>query len=135
MKIGTIENPYVHAPDDWFENGVPYGAFCKCSKCGYVGTSTVLFDYYANNPGELLICEYCQFSTSYEVEKQIRKYVLPKGKQEEKLRLILARFEDKHLQYLTYFKSGRITSGLYAELLQQFFEITIEDILEIFNDS
>lgn len=51
---GRQEHPFTHAPDDWHTNGVPYGAFCLCHKCGYVGTSTVAFDYRAETNQEIL---------------------------------------------------------------------------------
>ena len=70
---GRESNPFTHAPEDWAENGVPYGAFCKCSKCGYVGTSTSAFDYYAKGPGAALACELCKgFTHTYETEKLMR---------------------------------------------------------------
>lgn len=44
-KLGTYKNPYTLAPSDWHENGVPYGAICKCSICGIHGPIL-----YRNNP-------------------------------------------------------------------------------------
>lgn len=58
--IGDKANPFTHAPADWDENGVPYGAFCKCSNCGLLHRSTVAFDCYADNPGDPLTCESCK---------------------------------------------------------------------------
>lgn len=57
--LGTIENPYTHAPDDWGENGVPYAAYCRCHICDLVTTSTFTFDYFADEPGDPLVCEHC----------------------------------------------------------------------------
>ena len=58
--IRSPENPYIHAPQYWAEKGLPYGAWCKCSKCGYVGTSTFSFDYYSEDgAGTPLKCESC----------------------------------------------------------------------------
>lgn len=59
MDVITIATP------DWFENGVPYGSFCKCSKCGFVGRSIALFDFYADNPGDSLVCGGCLFGEVY----------------------------------------------------------------------
>lgn len=58
---GTFSNPFVVAPPDWSENGLPYGAWCRCVTCGQKGRSTVAFDFYAKVPGEVLVCETCQF--------------------------------------------------------------------------
>lgn len=58
--MGNKDNPFTHAPEDWKTNGVPYGAWCKCSKCGLVHRSTVTFDCYADGPGEPLVCENCK---------------------------------------------------------------------------
>lgn len=70
--LGTQELPYVRAPEDWDENGVPYGAFCQCSKCGYRGTSTVSFDYHANKPGDKLVCSQCEGISNYATERLMR---------------------------------------------------------------
>jgi len=56
----TKEDPITHAPDDWDKNGVPYAAYCKCCNCGLVTTSTITFDYFADNPGDPLQCENCK---------------------------------------------------------------------------
>lgn len=71
--LGEKETPYTTAPDDWYENGVPYGAFCKCAKCGYVGTSTVTFDYFAvDGVGSDLCCDACRGVSAYAIEKVMR---------------------------------------------------------------
>ncbi len=57
--LGSKANPFTVAPADWHENGVPYGAYCLCSRCGLVEHSTLTFDYYADEPGEPLVCEQC----------------------------------------------------------------------------
>jgi len=61
MCLGTKDNPHLVAPSDWDENGVAYGAFCKCRKCGLVERSTMIFDFYANEPGDPLLCETCNY--------------------------------------------------------------------------
>ena len=71
----TTDNPYTHAPEDWHENGVPYGAFCKCHECGYVGRSTIIFDYYAKNAGGPLCCETCRIGTPKATEMVMRDRV------------------------------------------------------------
>ena len=53
------EIPYVAAPPEFNKTGLPYGAWCRCSKCGCVGRSTVIFDFYADEPGAPLKCERC----------------------------------------------------------------------------
>jgi hypothetical protein len=58
-SLGSQEYPHTIAPKDWNENGVTYGAWCKCSRCGLVGRSTITFDFYADSPGEKLVCESC----------------------------------------------------------------------------
>lgn len=65
MVIGTINHPYLIAPPDWHENGLPYGAYCKCARCGQIHRSTVMFDYHANEPGDPLICETCEIGTPF----------------------------------------------------------------------
>ena len=56
---------YTHAPSDWKINGVPYGALCKCSKCGLVGRSIITFDFFADEPQDPLVCETCVMGTPY----------------------------------------------------------------------
>jgi hypothetical protein len=64
---GSSQNhPYKEAPADMHENGLPYGAWCVCSKCNWVGRSTFVFDYYGG-PGELLKCERCIFDVAKKV--------------------------------------------------------------------
>lgn len=53
------EHPYLVAPADWHENGVPYGAWFKCSTCGLVSRSTIAFDCRASKPGQALIGDCC----------------------------------------------------------------------------
>lgn len=50
----TRELPLSVMPDF-----VPYGAWCKCNKCGLVHRSTYAFDCYGEM-GELLTCERCK---------------------------------------------------------------------------
>jgi hypothetical protein len=59
MKLGSQENPWKITPDDWLENGVPWGDYCECSQCGLVARSTNTFDYYADGPGMAMRCECC----------------------------------------------------------------------------
>lgn len=60
IRKGSKDSPFTHAPADWSTNGVPYGAWCKCCRCGLVHRSTISFDCYAKGPGEPLHCENCQ---------------------------------------------------------------------------
>lgn len=62
--LGSRENPYRFAPPKWNTEGVPYGAFCCCYKCGGINRSTITFDYYANISGEPLECENCRMNAS-----------------------------------------------------------------------
>jgi len=73
MELGTKENPYIVAPEDWLKNGVPYSSFCKCYRCGMVARSTFTFDYYADNPGDKLECEMCKIGTPKETAIEIAK--------------------------------------------------------------
>lgn len=59
MRLGEKANPWILTPDDWHENGVPWGDYCKCDNCGLVARSTNLFDYYADGPGLAMKCENC----------------------------------------------------------------------------
>lgn len=59
LKLGTFANPHKVAPPGWLEHGVDWGAICKCHKCGLVGTSTFMFDFYAKKEGDPLTCENC----------------------------------------------------------------------------
>lgn len=70
--VGNYINPYTNAPADWKENGLPYGAWCKCHKCGYVGRSTVSFDYRAQGPRAALTCDACEGFSTYATEKAMR---------------------------------------------------------------
>ena len=71
MSLGHKDSPFSVAPDDWETNGVPYGAFCKCAKCGFVGRSTFTFDYFADGPGLPLDCERCYIGTPKRVAEII----------------------------------------------------------------
>lgn len=62
------ENPITHAPNDWAENGVEWGAYCRCYDCGLVTTSTMMFDYYADKPGDPLKCENCTLGPRFDSE-------------------------------------------------------------------
>lgn len=57
--IGTRERPYTHAPPGMGEDGMPWGAFCRCAKCGALGCSTNVFDFYGSS-GALLVCGRCK---------------------------------------------------------------------------
>lgn len=63
IKLGTKKHPFIIAPDDWHENGLPYAAFCKCVRCSLIERSTMFFDYFANTPGDSLVCQSCHFKT------------------------------------------------------------------------
>jgi len=56
---GSRETPIFVAPPEWHESGVPYGAWCKCHRCGLVFRSTLAFDCHAKEPGDKLECETC----------------------------------------------------------------------------
>ena len=58
--VRTPRDPYITSPADWEDNGLPYGAWCKCSKCGLIRRSTVLFDFYAKGAFKPLTCEICE---------------------------------------------------------------------------
>lgn len=55
--VGEKDRPYRQVPPEFGKDGLPWGAYCQCSRCGYVGRSTGLFDYY-NDDGEL-VCGEC----------------------------------------------------------------------------
>ncbi|MCH7549652.1 MAG: hypothetical protein IH969_08995 [Candidatus Krumholzibacteriota bacterium] len=65
------DNPYTIAPPGWHTSGVDYGDFCKCSKCGFVGRSTMSFDFRAKEPGDALTCDQCEGMSTHETEKHI----------------------------------------------------------------
>lgn len=72
MQLGSKDNPHIVAPDDFSENGIIYGAFCKCHRCGLIARSIVSFDYYPlNGDGSKFQCETCQFGTPYEKVKPL----------------------------------------------------------------
>ena len=73
--LGEKDNPFIKAPDDWDANGLPYGAWCRCKVCGYLGRSTISFDYYRvfNGDGAWLICETCQLGTPQAVDKALQQ--------------------------------------------------------------
>lgn len=60
--LGTRENPYISAPEDWRPKGLPYGAYCKCNGCGVVERSTLVFDFYAQEVEDRLRCEDCNMN-------------------------------------------------------------------------
>lgn len=51
-------NAYIIVPPDFTENGVPYGAWCRCGACSLVFRSTFAFDCHGK-PGEPMKCERC----------------------------------------------------------------------------
>lgn len=67
-ELGTKENPFESAPPLWCTEGLPYGAWCVCVSCGWLGRSTNTFDYYAKGPGCALTCERCSIGTPYAVD-------------------------------------------------------------------
>lgn len=71
MELGTRDNPYLVAPDDWEEDGVPYGAFCKCEQCNLVERSTVGFDFFADNAGDPFRCQTCLLGTPHALSKPV----------------------------------------------------------------
>ena len=73
--IGTLEHPYQFAPENFLEDGLPYGAFCKCGLCDRIARSTVTFDYYANKDGEALRCETCTLGVPYEAVEPVIDYL------------------------------------------------------------
>ncbi len=75
--LGSYITPYTNAPDDFDENGIPYGAFCKCVKCEYVGRSSNSFDYYADDPGGELTCESCKGGQPKALEAAMRDKIEP----------------------------------------------------------
>jgi hypothetical protein len=56
--IGSVARPFIKAPPYMGEKGLPYGCYCRCSQCGYVGRSTGTFDYHGS-AGSWLLCETC----------------------------------------------------------------------------
>jgi hypothetical protein len=54
------KSPFVVAPEDWEENGIQFGAWCLCEKCGLPGRRTYAFDFFAEGPGNPLSCEVCR---------------------------------------------------------------------------
>ena len=54
--VGTEANPFQAMPAP---GELPYGAWCKCSSCGRLGRSTVIFDFYGKD-GDQLVCERCE---------------------------------------------------------------------------
>jgi hypothetical protein len=75
QEVGTPQNPHTVAPADWKENGVEYGAWCMCSRCGRVSQSTFVFDFYADEPGDALRCEICTVHTPMAQENRQQKNV------------------------------------------------------------
>lgn len=67
--LGHQGNPYNIAPMGWDDAGCPYGAFCKCHRCGLVERSTFTFDYYADKAGDPLVCGTCKEIDSHEAAK------------------------------------------------------------------
>lgn len=67
VQLGTEDNPFIIAPEDWSERGVPYGSLCKCSRCGLVARSLIIFDYYGEAGGKLT-CETCSFGRPHSQE-------------------------------------------------------------------
>lgn len=58
LPAKEAHHPIELAPADFETSGVPYGAWCKCSECGFIGQSTFTFDFYGKNNGPLK-CEAC----------------------------------------------------------------------------
>lgn len=81
---GCYERPHLIAPSDWSSNGVDYGAYCKCGRCGLIERSTISFDYYATDgPGSSLLCETCRFGTPLSALKPVIDMLEEEGAFEE----------------------------------------------------
>ncbi len=82
--MGAFENPFTHAPEKWDSEGVEYGSYCKCHKCGLVSRSTFSFDYYADNVGDPLSCERCALNSpmSPVIADAVAKKILEDEKKE-----------------------------------------------------
>ncbi len=59
-RIGEKESPWEIAPSDWHEEGIPYGDWFRCDECDLVARSTVMFDCYAHEVGDPLVCGGCR---------------------------------------------------------------------------
>lgn len=57
---GSKDNPFILAPEGWYDGGVPYGAWCLCDTCNLPGRLTHAFDFFAKGPGAPLKCEVCR---------------------------------------------------------------------------
>lgn len=55
--VGTKDRPYQRLPPRFADEGLPWGAWCKCAWCGFLGRSVGLFDYYDHMGG--LVCGGC----------------------------------------------------------------------------
>ncbi len=75
MKSGTKQNPITLWPAD---GHIPYGAYCKCGKCGIVARSTFTFDFYNRGEGEPMLCENCNHDTAidHRVTDEVAERVL-----------------------------------------------------------
>ena len=54
---GDKRDPYTRLEWDGTRMGVPYGAYCQCSKCFFVGRTTWTFDFYMIEDD--FLCEKC----------------------------------------------------------------------------
>ena len=64
--VGEKGRPYLRTPPDFGAGGLPWGAYCKCAECGYIGRSTGNFDYY--NVDGVLVCGACHVHTPKHVD-------------------------------------------------------------------
>ena len=67
--VGERHRPYRRLPEDFGEDGLPWGAWCQCAQCGLVARSTGTFDFY-NHHGDL-VCGKCLGNDSASVLAQV----------------------------------------------------------------
>lgn len=65
--VGTRESPYCRPPARHAADGIPWGAWCRCVRCDYVGRTTNAFDFYRDDEAATggLVCDACLTGTPY----------------------------------------------------------------------
>ena len=62
--VGHRSRPYLRPPPRYSIEGMPFGAFCLCGRCGHAARNTHAFGYHAEGV-DCLICDHCLYGVPY----------------------------------------------------------------------
>lgn len=74
LLVGQRARPYFRPPPRYREEGMPFGAFCCCCRCGHVARNTHAFNYHAEE-SDRLICDHCLYGIAYDAGERISREI------------------------------------------------------------